>query len=188
MKTRETHLLKILFAVCMTMTLAPLLEAQDVVTAVEGSIKRIDSATKVVVVATADGTEHTFHFAGDLAVHGGKDTGKGVRDGLHGIGVGSRVAVHYTIKSGRETAHEIDKLGDGGLKVTKGTSAHIDRATKKLFVKTEDGSVKTFDLADHAAEEAAKDIVSGGDKTAKVTVYYTENVTKKTAHFIARGF
>ena len=42
--------------------------AQDVVSAVEGTVKRVDAATKVVVVKTTDGTEHTFHLADDLAI------------------------------------------------------------------------------------------------------------------------
>ena len=41
---------------------AAALVAQDVVSAVSGSVKKVDAATKTVVVKTADGTEHTFHF------------------------------------------------------------------------------------------------------------------------------
>ena len=43
--------------------------AQDVVHAVEGTVTKVDSATKTVAVKTADGTEHTFHYLGDVTVH-----------------------------------------------------------------------------------------------------------------------
>jgi len=44
--------------------------ADDVVTAVEGTVKKVDAGSKTVVVKTADGTEHTVHFASKTAVHG----------------------------------------------------------------------------------------------------------------------
>jgi len=44
--------------------------AQDVVTAVHGSIKKIDSTTKTIVVKTADGTEHSLHLVAKTTVHG----------------------------------------------------------------------------------------------------------------------
>jgi glycerate kinase len=40
------------------------LAAQDVATAVEGTVKKVDKGTKTAVVKTADGTEHTIHFIG----------------------------------------------------------------------------------------------------------------------------
>jgi hypothetical protein len=50
--------------------LAPLSFAMDVVTAVHGTIARMDAAAKTIVVKTADGTEHTLHFIGKTTVHG----------------------------------------------------------------------------------------------------------------------
>ena len=46
--------------------------AEDVVTAVHGTVAELDSATKTMVVKTKDGTEHTFHFVGKTSVHGVK--------------------------------------------------------------------------------------------------------------------
>jgi len=86
------------------------LVAQDVVHAVDGTVKKIDSGTKTVVVATKDGTEHTFHYASDVTVDGAKDTKKGAVDAAHGVEEGSKVAVHYTVVGGKETAHEVDKI------------------------------------------------------------------------------
>jgi VCBS repeat-containing protein len=38
--------------------------AVDTVTAVHGTVTKIDSGAKTIVVKTKDGTEHTLHFVG----------------------------------------------------------------------------------------------------------------------------
>ena len=162
------------------------LMAQDVVSAVDGAVKKVDAATKVVIVKAADGTEHTFHFAEDLAVHGGKDTANGAEDALHGLKSGTRVAVHYTTDGGRETAHEIDRLGGKGLKVARGTVSEVDRDGKKISIKAADGTEQTFDLTENAAKDTGDDIAKGTDKTAKVSIYYTEDAGRKTVHFVKK--
>ena len=162
--------------------------AQDVVHAVDGTVKKIDTGTKTLVVDTKDGTEHTFHYAGDATVDGAKDTGKATMAGLGDLKEGSKVAVHYTVVGGKETTHEVDKIGDDGLKTTEGTVSHIDRGAKTVAVKTADGSVETFHLTDRAAKDTGKDIAAGTEKSAKVTVYYTEKAGTKTAHFIKEAF
>ena len=68
--------------------------AQDVVSAVEGTVNRVDAATKTFAVKTADGAEHTFHFVGRTAVHGTNATVKGSKDAFHGLKEGSEVAVN----------------------------------------------------------------------------------------------
>lgn len=160
------------------------LAAQDVVHAVDGTVKKVDSATRTVVVETKDGTEHTFHYAGDVTVHGAKDSKRGVVDAAHGVDEGTRVAVHYTSAGGKDTAHEIDRIGDDGLKATEGTVSHVDRGAKTIAVKTADGSEQTFHLTADAAKDTGKDV----DKAGKVTVYYTEKAGTKTAHFIRAAF
>ena len=42
----------------------------DVASAVAGSVKTVDKATKTAVVKSKDGTEHTFHFVGKTVSHG----------------------------------------------------------------------------------------------------------------------
>jgi hypothetical protein len=78
---------------------------------------------------------------------------------------------------------EVDKVGKDGLKEAKGTVSDIDRGGKKVAIKTADGTVETFKLADHATVDAGKDIAKGSEKAAKVTVYYTEDAGKKVAHW-----
>lgn len=162
--------------------------AQDVAGAVDGTVKKIDTGTKTVVVETKDGTEHTFHYASDVTVDGAKDTDKAAKGTLHGVKEGSKVAVHYTTVGGKDTAHEFDNIGDDGLKATEGTVSHVDRGAKTVAVKTADGSVETFHLTDRAAKDSGKGIAEGADKSAKVTVYYTEKAGVKTAHFFKQAF
>ena len=171
------------FVLCTSLSFA----AQDVVSAVDGTVKKVDAGAKVVVVDTADGTEHTFHYAGSTVVHGTKDTAKAPGETLHGLKEGSKVAVHYTVSGTKETAREIDNIGDDGLKATEGTVSHVDRGAKVIAVKTADGSEETYHLSDHAAVDTGKDIDEGADKSVKVTVYYTEDAGKKTVHFIKKA-
>jgi hypothetical protein len=156
-----------------------LFAADDVVTAVEGTVKKVDAGTKTVVVKTADGTEHTVHFVSKTSVHGWDATEAGAKDGMHGVKEGSHVVVHYTVKGSEKTAQEMDRIGDGGLKVTEGTVSKIDRGAKTLAVKTADGAEVTYKVTDHAVVDTGKGI----EKASKVTVYYTEEGGKKIVHF-----
>ena len=160
------------------------LAAQDVVSAVDGTVKKIDAGTKVVVVKTDDGTVHIFHYMDDLAVHTGEGAKAGSTDTFHGLKQGSLIAVHYSAEGGTETAHEIDNVGKDGLKVTKGTISHIDRTGRNISIKTVGGTEETFRLTGHAADDAGKGVVDG----TRASVYYTEDAGEKTAHFIKQAF
>ena len=148
----------------------------EAVSAVHGTISKIDSGAKTIVVKAADGTEHTFRFVAKTTVHG---TEAGAKDTFHGLKEGSEVVAHYTAKGSENTAVEVDKIGKDGLKTMDGTVSEIDRGGKKLVVKSADGTEQAFRMADHAADETGK----GAEKAAKVTVYYTEDAGKKIAHF-----
>ena len=157
--------------------------ADDVVTAVEGTVKKVDSGTKTVVIKTTEGTEHTVHFVSKTSVHGWDAADAGAKDGMHGVKEGSHVVVHFTVKGSEKTAQEMDRIGDGGLKVTEGTVSAIDRGAKTLAVKTADGAEATYKITDHAVVDAGKDTGKAVAKASKVTVYYTEEGGKKVVHF-----
>jgi len=153
--------------------------AGDVVSAIHGTVDKIDSTSKTVVVKTADGTKHTLHFADDTVVHGADATATGATDSWHGITKGSDVVAHYTARGADKSAVEIDRVGKGGLDVTKGTVKSIDRGGKKLIVDTGHGTEKAFDLTGHAATDAGKGVVKG----SKVVVYSAKDSGKDVAHF-----
>jgi hypothetical protein len=172
-----TRLVLALSLICMAYA------ADDVVSAVHGSVEKVDSATKTIVVKTGDGTMHTLHFAETTTVHGADASAAGAKDSWKGIEKGSDVVAHYTKRGAEDTAVEIDKVGKGGLKVTEGTVKTIDRGGKVLVVKTADGTEETFVMTGHAAADAGKGIAAGSEKGAKVVVYSTEEAGKKIAHF-----
>ena len=153
---------------------------------VVGEILKFDAEAKTVVVKTAEGTNHTFHFVDETTVHGGRDVEAGSEETFLGLKEGSQVAVHYTVKGTEETAQEIDSIGRDGLKATDVTLVHLDRGAKTVAVKTADGTEETFCLTGRAATVAGEEIGEGAEKSIKVTAYYTEEAGHKVAHFLKR--
>jgi hypothetical protein len=170
---------KLILLGTVTALLAPLSFAVEAVSAVHGTLSKIDSGAKTIVVKTADGAEHTFHFVEKTTVHG---TEVGAKDAFHGLKEGSEVVAHYTAKGSENTAVEVDKIGKGGLKTMDGTFTEIKGGSKELVVKSGDGTEQAFQMADHAAVETGK----GAAKSAKVTVYYTDVAGKKVVHFFEK--
>jgi hypothetical protein len=153
--------------------------AEDVATAVVGTVKTVDKGTKTVVVKTAEGTEHTFRFIGRTVAHGGEAVAKGSKDAFEGVKEGDDVIVHYTAKGAVKTAQEVDHLGKDGLHASVVTVKAVDHGAKTVVVKTGEGAEETYHLTDEAVHETGKGLKTG----AKVTVYYTEDAGKKVAHY-----
>lgn len=157
--------------------------ADDVVSAVHGTVEKVDSGAHIIVVKTADGTEHSFHFLDKTTVHAADASAGTAKDSWHGVTKGTEVVAHYTKRGTEDTAVEIDHVGKGGLKVSEGTIKDIDRGGKTIVVKAGDGTEKTFVLTGHAAKDAGKGIAEGSEKGAKLVVYYSEESGKKIVHF-----
>ena len=81
--------------------------AQDVVSFIHGTIKKVDHATKTIVVKTADGTEHTIKVTGDATI-------KGTKDGFDGLKEGTEVVARTTGKGVDETAVDVGKVSKDG--------------------------------------------------------------------------
>src|SRR6516165_5857687 len=121
--------------------------ADDVVSAVHGTVTKVDSGTKTMVVKAKDGTEHTVHYTEKTAVWGADKTAAGAKDSYKGIETGSEVVVHYTEKGAEKSATEVDKVGKDGLKYVDGTVETIGKDGKTVTVKAADGTVHTFAVA-----------------------------------------
>ncbi len=160
--------------------------AGDVVTAVHGTITKLDAGTKTVIVKTKDGTEQTVHFTDKTAVWGADKTAAGAKDAFKGLSEGSEVVVHYTVKGTEKSATEVDKVGKDGMKYLDGTVTKVAKDGKTVSVKAADGTEHTFTVAGHDTTDAAKDMGNAADKSGKVTVYYTEEGGKKVAHFFEK--
>ncbi|MBS1850325.1 MAG: hypothetical protein JST79_05400 [Acidobacteria bacterium] len=164
--------------------------ADDVASAIHGTVEKIDNTSKTVAVKTADGSVHTLHLAKSTTVHGAKATADATaaagKASWHGIDTGSEVIVHYTKTGTEKSAVEIDRIGKGGFDVTKGTVESISRGGKSIAVKTSDGTIKTFHLTDRAAKYVGTETGKGAEKGSQVTVYSTETAGKKMAHFFEK--
>ena len=175
------------YAVLILSVAMPMFAVERVVSVAEGTVRSIDSSAKTILVATKDGAEHTFQFGQRTTVHGVEAAGRGSKEALRGLKAGSEVAVYYTTKGTVDTAEEIDHLGADGVKATEGTVKKIDRGAKTITIATANGAEQTFRLLDRAARDAGRDTEKGADKSAKVTVYYTEEGGAKVAHFFKRA-
>jgi hypothetical protein len=153
--------------------------AEDAVTAVHGTITKLDSTTKTMVVKTKDGTEQTVHFTDKTAVWGADKTAAGAKDAFKGLSEGSEVIVHYSAKGTEKSATEVDKIGKEGLKSVDGTVEKVGKDGKTVVVKGADGTEQTFEVAGKDTADAAK-------KAGKTTVYYADEGGKKVAHFFEK--
>lgn len=160
--------------------------AVETVKATHGTITKIDRAAKTIAVKTADGTEHVFYWAKDTSVHGVKSADLAAEDSWHGLKEGSEVVAHTTQRGSKETALEVDKVGDTGLKRTEGTVKEIDRSGKRMVVESADGTEHVFKLTEHAASDGGKDVAAGTEKGTKIAVYSTKEAGKDVVHFFEK--
>ena len=126
--------------------------ADDVVSAVSGTVKTVDKATKTVVVKVGDGTEHTFHFIGKTVAHGGEAVAHGSKDAFLDMKEGDEVVVHYTEKGAVQTAQEVDHIGKDGMKMTVVAVKSVDHGAKTVTVKTGEGAEETYHLTADAVK------------------------------------
>jgi hypothetical protein len=77
--------------------------ADDVVSAVHGTVEKVDSPGKTIVVKTADGTEKTFMLSAHAVGDSGKEIGKGTEKG-------TKVVVYSTEDAGKKVAHFFEKV------------------------------------------------------------------------------
>jgi hypothetical protein len=116
-------------------------------------------------------------------VHGGKAAGD---EALRGVGEGSRVVVHYTAEGSSKTAHEVDRVAGDGLKTIEGFVTRVDRRAQTLSIRLADGSLQTLRLTGRAASDVGKDVDDADLGTAKVIVYFDDEVGRPVAHYFKR--
>lgn len=160
--------------------------------AVAGTVTKVDSKAKTIVVKTADGAEEAFKFTGHTAMHaakgGGKLAKKGAVDTYLAGKEGTHVVVHYSGEGAEKTATAVDDFGKDAFKTGKGTVTKADKAGRTVTVKTEGGAEETYRVAKDASVDTEHGVVKGSEYAAKkgekVTVHYTEEAGSKVAHFI----
>ncbi len=180
----QMRIIGIAVLVCSLTTFA--FAVKPIVTATHGTITKIDKAAETFAVRTADGTEHIFYWAKDTSVHGIKTADVAATDSWHGLKEGSEIVAHSARQGAKDTAVEVDKVGDTGLKRTAGTIKEVDRRGKKLVIESADGTEHAFTLTTRAADDAGKDLAAGAEKGTKVAIYSTEDAGKSVAHFFEK--
>ena len=146
--------------------------------ALEGTMTKFYKGLNSLVVTTADGMQHIYHFTKGLVVHGGAAPGVDALESLH---EGTTVVVHYRIEGGERSVDEIDRVADEGLKVLEGTVIKLDRRRQEITLKYGNGATETLRLTDRAATEASEGFNHDG---ASVVIYYADESGRKVAHFV----
>src|SRR5258705_11316577 len=98
--------------------------------ALEGTVDKTYGGANTIIVKTAGGLRRLFHLTKRTVVHG---TTEG--DAAPGpVNEGSHVVVHYASDRGEDTAEEIDRIGEGGLRELRGVVTGVDRAARQLTI------------------------------------------------------
>jgi hypothetical protein len=160
--------------------------ADDVAGAIHGTIQKIDTTSKTVAVKTSGGMVYTLQLTKDTAVHGANAVAATGKASWHGMETGTEVIAHYTQRGGQKTIVELDRVGKGGMAVTRGTIESISRDSKTIAIRTSDGAVKSFQLTTRAAKYTGATAAGGTKKGTRVAVYSTETTGKKVAHFFEK--
>ena len=140
--------------------------------ATEATVKSEHKAANKIVVATEDGVEHVYDAAKGLVVHGGKDP-------LSDLKPGTTVIVHYTADN---TVQEIDRVGPDGLSITDGVATKIDRGSKEITIRYDNGKMEKLKLTDRAAADVGTNI---GQDT-RIVVYYSDEAGGKVTHYFKK--
>lgn len=159
----------------------PRLRAAD--HAVAGEVEKIDSKTKTMVIKAEDGTEHTIKYTHKTTVHDLKDAEHATDHIAH---EGDHVVVQYAGEGEHATATDVDYVGKNSIKVANGTIEKVDTKTHSVVVRSQDGTLHTYHVADHAMVDTGKNVEDFSENTAKkgerVTVHYTEEAGHGVAH------
>ncbi len=172
--------------------IATALPAFGVEHAVAGTVTKVDSKARTIVVKTADGAEEAFKFTAHTAMRAAKGGGELAKKGAvdtYLVGKeGTHVVVRYTGEGAEKTATAVDDFGKDAFQTSKGTVTKADKAGRTVTVKTEDGAEETYHVAKDASVDTEHGVVKGSEYAAKegekVTVHYTEEAGSKVAHFI----
>ena len=145
----------------------------------EATIKDEHKAAHKIVVVTEDGVEHVYDAAKDLVMHGGTKV-------LSDLKPGTTVVIHYTAGASGDIAHEIDRVGAGGLSVTEGIVRKIDRGRKQITIRYDNGTVEKLELTDRSAVDAGRDFSNDAIGDTRVVVYYSDEAGRRVAHYFKR--
>jgi DnaK suppressor protein len=150
--------------------------------ALEGTIDQETKAVNALAVKTVDGTRRVFHLAKDVVVHGSRDTSA---ESLKNLRTGTTVVVHYASAGTDAAIHEIDIVGDDGLKTTEGIVVGINRRKHEITVRLDNATTEVLQLSARAARDVGHEVDSDAG-SARIVLYYTDDGGAKVAHYFRR--
>jgi hypothetical protein len=155
------------------------------VTAIRGTLEKVDTASQIIVVKTGDGGDTTLHFTDATVVHGlGPLRSAAMLLGDEGM----EVIVRYT---NDKVARSIVLAGGASLDLAIGTVVTFDRRAKTLQVSTVDGTRQLFQLGEFCTINTARGveeaITAPGHVLKKgglVVLYFTQEGGQKVVRAI----
>jgi hypothetical protein len=161
--------------------------------AVAAEVRRVDHATKTVVLRTADGGHETVALTEHTVVHGVTSTDSAVDAWAKNVLEGAWAIVQYTGTGAHKTAVAIDSLGGRTVKVAHGSVVRVDQADEFIVIRTRAGAEDRFELASYVVVDAGLEVERGVTPTcraikegATVAISYSELAGKKTAVVVNR--
>jgi hypothetical protein len=107
-----------------------LCEAQDVLSVVEGTVKKADAFTRTIAVETSEGADYSFRYVGWTVVYGAEGIGQATIHGVSKIGEGAKLVVHYTVAGGKDKCRNSTAWAATAPRPPRGPSASLIGAEK----------------------------------------------------------
>ena len=155
------------------------------VTTMRGTLEKVDTTAKVIVVKTREGGDATLQFTDTTVVHG---LGSLRSAAMLGGDEGMEVVVRYTADN---VAQSIVLTGGASLDLAIGTVVTFDRAAKTLEVNTADGTRQLFQLGEYCTINTARGVEEAVTAQAQVlkkgglvVLYFTQEGGQKVVRAI----
>ncbi|MGP8270326.1 MAG: hypothetical protein ACLQLH_09680 [Terracidiphilus sp.] len=137
--------------------------AQEVVNALIGTVRYIDSAAKTITITTDDGSDALFkdmiNSKRTIEFDPNVRTDATAADEFKKSGV--RAIVYYFGAGEVRTVVALRSLGPGPFIITSGTVVHFDKREHTLTIKDQSGAMKSFAITPDTVAETEFGAVSG---------------------------
>jgi hypothetical protein len=165
------------------------LRAQEVVHAVSGTVTAVDPAKSYFTIQITDGSYKTFNLqkGSTRKIEYDKSIRDGASDPASFNKIGDHVVAYYFNDSSGQTIVGVKDYGPNGLSTASGTVARGGK--HQIELKTDAGTIQTFEIANDASVETSEGVVSGSKFEAQdgahVTVRYLQSNGAQVAQFIS---
>jgi hypothetical protein len=164
--------------------------AQEVVHALTGVVKTINASSKIIIIATDDGSDGIFRVA---APHVAVEFDKNARSEAVAAEAfknnGTHVIVYYYGMGSLRTVVALHDLGAGPFTMSSGTVVKYDKSQHSLSIEDTSGAVESFKIVRSTIADTNNGVASGfkfdPDKGRKVNITAADESGVKTALFIS---